>query len=249
MLKFIKKIDTIQNSIFYSFLNKDDKIIGYGRLWDGFNPYRTIINVSINNNFEIINYNDTLKGEDPRIFEHNNEVYIVDNYLNDIHLYNLNKNINCKINLNGKNFSFISHNNELYFIYTMRPFILCKVVLKTGNVIKINVNDFNSTINLEYRGGTPGYKNNNKINVYYGFGHRTYFKDDILKHDIFKWIIDFNNKPSLEIIDIEKPSVSKNISDPTCVIIIENKTYLVTAESDEAWFKNQDYITNVYEIS
>lgn len=202
----------------------------------------------MNNDFENIVYENTLIGEDPRIFQHNNEVYVVDNYYNDINLFNVNQNIRTKINLNGKNFSFISHNNELYFIYTMKPFILCKVILKTGNVIKINTDNTDNGHNLEYRGGTPGYKYDDIPNMYYGFGHRTYYKNDVLIHDIFKWVIHFNDVPKIQIIDIKKPEISKNIMDPTSVINIQNKLYLFTAETDEPWFKNQDYITNLYEI-
>ena len=63
--------------------------------------------------------------------------------------------------------------------------------IETGDIKKIDVDDDKENYNYEYRGGTPGYKLNE--NEYYGFGHRTYIQDGILKHDIFKWIVYFDN--------------------------------------------------------
>jgi hypothetical protein len=109
------------------------------------------------------------------------------------------------------------------------------------------VDDDNDNCNYEYRGGTPGYKLNN--NEYYGFGHRTYLQDNIMKHDIFKWIVYFDNKlPRISHFNIEQPYNSKNICDPTSIIEINNTKYLITAETDNIWVCEQDYITNVYEI-
>ena len=100
----------------------------------------------------------------------------------------------------------------------------------------------------EYRGGTPGYKLND--NEYYGFGHRTYYENNIIKHDIFKWIVHFDKDklPRISHFDIEQPYNSKYICDPTSIIEINNKKYLITAETDKGWFEEQDYVTNVYEI-
>ena len=154
-----------------------------------------------------------------------------------------------KINISGKNISFINHNNILYFIHFMKPFQLYTFDINTnvGKITKVDVDD-KTISNHEYRGGTPGYKLND--NEYYGFGHRTYHKNGVLKHDIFKWIVHFeNNKlPRFSIIDIEQPENSRNICDPTSVIIVNNKTYLITAETDKPWFCEQKYTTNVYEI-
>ena len=87
-------------------------------------------------------------------------------------------------------------------------------------------------------------------NEYYGYGHRTYTEDDgVVKHDIFKWIVKFQyGKPLIVIENVEQPINSKNICDPTSVIEINGKKYLITAESDKIWFCDQDYVTNVYEV-
>jgi len=136
----------------------------------------------------------------------------------------------------------------LYFIHYIKPFELYTFDIENGNITKIEVDDDKNNYNYEYRGGTPVYKLNE--NEYYGFGHRTYKQDNILKHDIFMWIVYFDNNklPRISHFDIEQPYNSKNICDPTSVIEINNKKYLITAETDNPWFYEQDYITNVYEI-
>ena len=120
--------------------------------------------------------------------------------------------------------------------------------VETGNIEKIEVDDDKNTYNYEYRGGTPGYKLNE--NEYYGFGHRTYTKNRMIIHDVFKWIVDFGDKlPRITHIDIEQPCNSKHICDPTSIIEMNDKKYLITAETDWIWVCDQDYVTNVYEIN
>jgi hypothetical protein len=36
--------------------------------------------------------------------------------------------------------------------------------------------------------------------------------------------------------------------DPTCVLNLNEKYYLFTAESDHTWFRDQEYKTNMYEF-
>lgn len=246
-LSFIKRIDTIKNSIFYSLIKFNNEIIAFGRRH--YASERVIKKIALNKNFDVIEDNNiTFKGEDPRCFEYKNKIYILDNYLNDMFLIDYETNKYTRINISGKNISFVNHKNNLYFIHYIKPFCLYTFDIDTGNITKIAVDDDNKTYNYEYRGGTPGYKIND--NEYYGFGHRTYMCNNILKHDIFKWIIYFedNKLPRISHIDIEQPSNSKNICDPTSVIELNGKKYLVTAETDKPWFVEQDYITNIYEI-
>ena len=246
-LSFIKRIDTIKNSIFYSLIKFNNEIIAFGRRH--YASERVIKKIALNKNFDVIEDNNiTFKGEDPRCFEYNNKLYILDNYCNDMFLIDYETNKYTRINISGKNISFVNHKNNLYFIQYIKPFCLYTFDIDTGNITKIAVDDDNKTYNYEYRGGTPGYKIND--NEYYGFGHRTYMCNNILKHDIFKWIIYFEDNKLTRIshIDIEQPSNSKNICDPTSVIELNGKKYLVTAETDKPWFVEQDYITNVYEI-
>jgi hypothetical protein len=246
-LSFIKRIDTIKNSIFYSLIKFNNEIIAFGRRH--YASERVIKKIALNENFDVIEDNNiTFKGEDPRCFEYKNKIYILDNYLNDMFLIDYETNKYTRINISGKNISFINHNNNLYFIHYIKPFCLYTFDIDTGNITKIAVDDDNKTYNYEYRGGTPGYKIND--NEYYGFGHRTYMSNGVLIHDIFKWIIYFedNKLPRISHIDIEQPINSKNICDPTSVIELNGKKYLITAETEKHWFVEQDYITNVYEI-
>ena len=244
---FIKRINTIKNSIFYSLIKINNEIIAFGR--KHYANERVIKKIKLDKNFDIIEDNNVyFKGEDPRCFEYNNKIYVLDNYLNDMYLIDYKNNQYIKINISGKNISFINHNNILYFIHYIKPFELYTFDIETGLITKVEVDDDKNHYNYEYRGGPPGYKLND--NEYYGFGHRTYIENNILKHDIFKWIVYFeNNKlPRISHFNIEQPYNSKNICDPTSVIKINNKNYLITAETNNHWFYDQDYITNVYEI-
>lgn len=247
MLSFVKRINTTKDSIFYSLIMFKNEIIGFGRRHYG--KERIIKKIQLNENFDIIEDNNiTYKGEDPRCFEYKNNLYIQDNYLNNMHLINYETNHYIKLNVTGKNITFINHNNNLYFMHYIKPFELYRYDIETNDITKIEVDDDKLTYNYEYRGGTPGYKLNDT--EYYGFGHRTYIEDNIVKHDIFLWIVYFetNKLPRISHFNMEQPKNSKNICDPTSVIEIKNKKYLITAESDYPWFYEQDYITNVYEI-
>jgi hypothetical protein len=260
-LKFFKRINTSKNSIFYSLIDNGKEIVGFGRQrYD----CRIIKKIILDTKFNIINEKDNyLKGEDPRTFYIGNDLYVLDNYLNDMYLIKESSPTQdflsfskeyIPIPIDGKNLTFINYppsSSNLYFIHYFKPFCLYNFDLVTRNITKIKTIEGES--DNEYRGGTPAYSIN--PTTYYGFGHRTYFKNGILTHDIFKWVLTFDSigygeciTPTIELYDIYKPENSKNITDPTSVIEINNKKYLITAESDEAWFKEQDYVTNVYEI-
>jgi hypothetical protein len=245
---FVKRINVVKDSIFYSAIKKNDKIVAFGR--KHYMNERVIKKITLDENFDIIEDNNIeFRGEDPRCFEYKNKIYVLDNYFNDMFLLDYENTTYTKINLSGKNISFINHNNILYVIHYIKPFELYTFDIETGDVTKMEVDDDKNTYNYEYRGGTNGYKLND--NEYYGFGHRTYLtQDNILKHTIFYWIVHFedNKLPRISHFDIEQPCHSKNICDPTSVIEINCKKYLITAESDEAWNCEQDYVTNLYEI-
>jgi acid phosphatase class B len=113
---FIKRIDTAKNSIFYSLIKSNNVIIGFGRRHYG--TERVIKKITLDENFDIIEDNNiTFRGEDPRCFEYNNKIYVLDNYWNDMYLIDYDNIKYIKINISGKNISFISHNNKLYFIH------------------------------------------------------------------------------------------------------------------------------------
>jgi hypothetical protein len=245
---FVKRLDTKKDSIFYSLIKYKNQILGFGRT-----HYRSIETrqVTLDTNFNITEDNNIIfRGEDPRCFIFNEKLYILDNMMDDMHLTDFETRIHTKINISGKNASFICHNSQLYLIHFMKPFDLYTIDVTTGNLTSVPVDeDSRKTHNLEYRGGTPGIKLNE--NEYYGYGHRTYYTHDgIVKHDIFKWIVHFDDEkpPKISFFDVDQPQNSKNICDPTSIFEIDGKKYLITAESDHIWFCDQDYVTNVYEI-
>ncbi len=244
-LVFFKRIKTDPSSIFYSLILNKGNILGFGRKhYMGY----SIKVVNLNNNFDIIkDNNQLLDGEDPRCFEYNNKIYVLNNFCNNMFLIDYENQKYIKINIGGKNISFINHNNTLYFIHYIKPFKLYVLDPETGNVTEKQVDDDENTYNYEYRGGTPGYRIDDT--TYYGFGHRTYIRNNTLIHDIFKWVLYFDKElPRISHYNIVQPDNSRNICDPTSVIELNNKKYLITAESDRPWFEEQDYITNVYEI-
>ncbi len=262
--RHVKRITTEPNSIFYTLLTlPENKFIGFGRKNC---PARILKKVILNDKLDIIeDKNETFRGEDPRSFYFNNKMYVIDNYLNDMYLIEhdtaattaASANKFTRICMPGKNLSFIPHAGNLYFMHFIKPFILYTCNADTGICEKVAVGNHENTYDYEYRGGTPGYPVKGTDNQYFGFGHRTYMVCGVMTHDVFKWVVTFPTDctpPTIEYFDVEQPPGSKNICDPTSVVVINDrdsgadKLYLITAETDETWFHNQDYITNVYEI-
>lgn len=245
---FKKRINTTKNSIFYSLVKKDNQIIAFGR--ENYKE-RVIKKITLNDDFDIIEDDNVyFIGEDPRCFEFNNKIYVLDNFLNDMFLIDYENEKYTKIDISGKNISFINHNNVLYFIHFIKPFELYTFDVETGNITKVETDDDRNHFGYQYRGGTPGYKYKLNENQYYGIGHKTYLQDNIWKHDLFIWLVYFEKDklPRISHFELEQPMNSKNICDPTSIIEINNKKYLITAETDHRWDCEQDYITNVYEI-
>ena len=258
--RHVKRIITEPNSIFYTLLKlPDNKFIGFGRK---ICPARILKKVILNEKLDIIeDKNETFRGEDPRSFYFNNKMYVIDNYCNDMYLIEHDATVAQKftrIHMSGKNLSFIPHGGKLYFMHYIMPFVLYTCDVDTGICEKVAVGNHENTHDYEYRGGTPGYPVKGTDNQYFGFGHRTYMVGGVMTHDVFKWVVifpaDAAAPPTIEYFDVEQPPGSKNICDPTSVVVISDgnggaeKPYLITAETDETWFKHQDYITNVYEI-
>lgn len=259
-LELFTRMTTPERSIFYSFILLDAGVLfGFARKsYD----QSGLLTIKCNEKFEIANiYDENMIGEDPRVFHHDGCVYVVDNRHDNVHLHNYTKKTYVRVNLDGKNFSFVSRGRDFYCIHTMQPFRLFKVDVSDGAVQPVYTVGGETVDNTlrggtpgyivnSYRGGTPGYMYDAK--KYYGFGHRTYQKsDDILRHDIYFWVLLFDDDDQvirLKIIDIDQPIASRNLTDPTCVLQAADSLYLVTAESDLAWFHDQPYVTNVYKL-
>lgn len=266
--RFVKRIQTEPRSIFYSLLKlrenytgpSNHKFIGIGRKNC---PARILKKVMLDNHLDIVeDKNETFRGEDPRCFYFNDKMFILDNYYCDMYLIKHDTtpttaiesaNKFTRIRISGKNLSFIPHNGKLYFMHYIKPFELYTCNEETGICERVEVGNHQSTRDGEYRGGTPGYLVKGTNNQYFGFGHRTYMVGSVMTHDVFKWVVTFPDDaaahPTIEYYEVEQPPNSKNICDPTCVIEMDDgKLYMVTAETENIWFHDQDYITNVYEI-
>ena len=245
IFNYIKTVNVKKDSIFCSIIHYKNEILGFCR--DRYDSNRTRF-VKFNTQFDIIDDNTTMiQGEDPRCFIHNDKLYISNNFFSRMSLFDYDEKIIIKLPFPGKNISFISHENELYVIHYIKPFIMYKIDFQRGDVKPVHVLENGQDEQLLYRGGTPGYKLSD--NVYYGYGHKTYSINGKLIHDIYRWDVDFSNhKPEIKIKELVQPLNSKRICDPTSVIEIDNKRFLLTAESDKSWFCVQDYTTNVYQI-
>lgn len=243
--KFVKTIDVKKDSIFYSVIHYKNEILGFCRERYDTNQIKF---VKFNTQFDIIDDDiTTIPGEDPRCFIHNGKLYILNNFFSRMTLFDYDTRTIIKLPFPGKNISFISHDNELFVIHYIKPFIMYKIDFQLGSVKPVQVLENGHDEHLLYRGGTPGYKISDKS--YYGYGHKTYITDGELIHDIFRWDVDFSNhKPEIKIKELVQPPNSKSICDPTSVIEVDDKRFLLTAESDKSWFCDQDYMTNVYQI-
>lgn len=255
-----KRIQTPPESIFFSFVSHEDTIHGFGRRHYAGNE---IIPVTMNHELEDLHQDGEIYvGEDPRCFIHDERVFVHGNRMNDQRLYDIDQKTQINLGVRGKNLTYISHRGRLFFIHWLIPMALYEVELDQKGCRRIELQDLPSNSvsdhllvadQDQYRGGTPGYALND--HEYYGFGHRTYYINHRLKHDVFLWKVSFGETDPADIgvrlYSLPQPPGSRNICDPTCVLTLpttEGVTYLFTAESDDGWFSQQDYITNAYPL-
>ena len=91
---FVKTLNVTNNSIFYSFIVFKNEILGFGRRNILNVNERKIKHIKLDNKFNIIEDNNVIfMGEDPRCFEYNNSVFVLDNTYNDMYL--LDFKLNC----------------------------------------------------------------------------------------------------------------------------------------------------------
>jgi hypothetical protein len=242
-LRWIRCIRVPRHSVFYSFT---PDLRGFGR---SHYAEHSTISVRLNSEMTEVRPGETvspIKCEDPRCFEHQGKLYVVDNrFLGDERnrLYCVEDNTYRSLDLEGKNLSYISHRDTLYVIHRFCPFHLYSLDVAMGRSCPVFI-DTDGEEDWEYRGGTPGYPDA-RAGVYHGFGHRTHLKGETTMHDIFVWTLHLEGKIRIEMEQVPSPPEARNISDPTCVL---HGKYLVTAESDQPWFTDQVYVTNLYEI-
>lgn len=242
-------------SCWYSF-NEDG--IGVGRShvvgdWTVKHPLNIVEYDS--NTFDITSVKQTpFWGEDPRMFKHNGHTYIVNNFIHQTTLINLDTLEATSVNLPFKNFTWISHDDKLYAIFSMVPLNVFEVDVGTGACKEFVCEGFSPNDYIMYRGGTPGYHLMN--GTYHGFGHMTYCQaipGHPPTYEPFYWTFDFDTKKlKIDILQNKVPSGSRLIQ-PTCIV---DGRYLVTAESMDLWggpetrenWEGNGYATRVYKI-
>jgi hypothetical protein len=175
------------------------------------------------------------RGEDPRIFEYNGEIYVYYQIFSfeiqtmEIFILELSNESrrNYKISHDslflGKNWSPFELKGTLYFVHTYDPFFVLEIPKKDEWVdgeIKVKIKDESDIPEwkwvdagrgfvTEFRGGSRGIGINNYI---YFFGHRTHRKNQ-LKHTVFIARLDFQ-KNIVDFVDLNNEPNFNIISDP-----------------------------------
>jgi hypothetical protein len=252
LLKFERRIETPKNSVFYTFARYQGKLLGFGRR--SVFPDWTVRDISCNeldDDFTNMRETRVIRGEDPRVFVHQGKTYVIDGYLNDVHMYCIDEGYRrIKLQLPGKNLSFLSVGSQVFVVFSFMPFIMVEIDIDTGRVIRqLDVDNERPMKYLLYRGSTYGH--HLKDNYWYGFGHMTYHghkhpmkPEDIVYHDPFLWIVKMDTVPKLQMFIVHKPPKALRIFDPAC--IFEGKVF--SAESDLLWGEDTDYVTNMYSL-
>jgi hypothetical protein len=188
----------------------------------------------INNSKEFIHF--IPRGEDPRVFVYNEEVYVYyqiysfDIQTTEIYIMELSSESRQTFKIShdslfmGKNWSPFEKTGTLYFVHTYDPFFIIKIPKKNewlDGKIKIKIKDESEIPEwewsddpergfvTEFRGGSRGISINNYI---YFFGHRTHKKNQ-MKHTVFIAQLDFQ-KNIVDFIEINNEPDFNIISDP-----------------------------------
>ncbi len=143
----------------------------------------------------------------------------------------------------GKNLTYLSDAGVLYqvrWFYPLEMYCFDENIKRTFLVYRSAGESDN-----KYRGGTPGYATAVK-GEFVGFGHYTITENGVLRHLPFVWKLNvYTMHLETRLLEVQPLA---NIMDPVGVVCLDHRYYLITAESDWAWFCDQDYITRVWEI-
>lgn len=199
------------------------------------------------------------QGEDPRVFEKDNKVYLITNYFNDMKLLELNEtNIlhKWKLPFSGKNvmpinafrksFQFLDIQNEkLYDVQLFKQHVAIKKTISLDIILRRNPYCTTKLQNCVFRGGSSGISYCNGI---IGAGHCTacpkskvntnmMTRKDCL-HKPFLWYKTPAHTNKLHIFSLCLSN--KNIIDPTTIF----QKKLLTSESDNWWFTSNQKFRN-----
>ena len=198
--------------------------------------------------FNEINSNIICRGEDPRIFFYENELFFTAVEWNeskkslDPFIFNITKKEKIYFthrNLKhvGKNWTFVKYNNQPFIIYAVDPLVLFKIDLRSGALENFNI-DPNSIFISNYRGGTCALQENDKI---IGLGHLTYTN---AHHQIFYWESDLKKN------EFQKITYNmRGVIDPYGFFKCNGKYYTSITSSSREWINaNNKYSNEIWEI-
>ena len=194
---------------------------------------------------------DVAIGEDPRIFSMDGFTYVLNNYMNNLTLIELDKSGNV---YSYRRIRSSIAKNAVPLVLGVRKLALLDFEKKMayGMIIGTNEVTVRTSWSLQYtgddrfkcilRGGTPAVRHQNQ---WVGVGHCTnQMSDDVTTHIPFLWRT--HDVEHLKMESVSLPTFSK-IVDPTSLFIDnEYRWKLITAESNFSWFRNQTYYNRVY---
>lgn len=198
----------------------------------------------LDENFNEIKSEIVCRGEDPRIFTFDNELYFISwEWVEEIKwvvifIFNLTKQKKIylktkKIRHIGKNWTFINYNGNPCIMYSVDPLILLKINLNSGELENYN-GDPNLISISNYRGGACAMQKGESI---IGLGHYTisaryhkiYFYQNNLKDIDNKVIITYN---------------FDGVCDPYGFFKIDNTYYASITTSTKEWTNSKNKYKN-----
>lgn len=205
----------------------------------------------LDNNFNPISSEIICKGEDPRIFSFDRQLYFISWILRgdkqdfDIFVINLTKGSKIELkhqslNHYGKNWTFFAYNNMPFIIYSLDPLVIFGIDLETGKIWNHHA-DPNSISLGNYRGGSCGLQIGKEIA---GLGHYTI---DPSYHTLFSYNLNLKKK-----ICTAKQVGEKNTSgviDPYSFFKMGEDYYASITKSKDRWVnKKNHYVNEIWKL-
>ena len=245
----IATLNTLPNATFYSVF-WDSGSSSYKACYRARYDRRTIDFASVDvDNWKVTEpktSDPSMFGEDPRVFVYKGKTYVLDNYINDTHFIDFESKRSYKVNISGKNLTVLVKDDELFVVQWFAPLTVHKCVDFERQIYVLH-HSAQEPRDQSLRGGTPGVWDVDR-DTFWGLGHKTFFDERrVLKHIPFYWEISSSWEVNIKVLD--DLSWGNNIVDPTCLVCKDREWYLLTAESMQHWFLDQDYDTNVYRLT
>jgi hypothetical protein len=190
-------------------------------------------------------------GEDPRVLKFGSRKIVVDNYLNDVHIIFPDEGYRrIKVPFEGKNFTFFSDDVYIYCATWLAPLTVWRSTdaIVWEPIVSKSKQGENGSSNASYRGGTTGLRVD--YNRWVGYGHETVNCNTRLLHTPFAWAVHIIDNTAY--IDIGPPlrmDGMRTITDPVCLVYRDGNVEMITAESDNPWFRDQTYDCKIYNLN